>query len=147
MLTSNTCTDIRGSAEHLSPIALFVYARLDHTKRTIEALRKNFFAFDSDLIVFSDAAPNAEMEVTVEKVRAYISDIQGFRSVSVYLRSRNFGLAKSIIDGVTQVLLDYDRVIVMEDDLVTSPYFLKYMNESLERYADDERVIIKGWGL
>jgi putative methyltransferase (TIGR04325 family) len=124
-----------------SPIALFVYARPDHTRRTVESLSRNPEAADSDLIIFSDAAQTTDKEEAVKRVRDYVAGIEGFRSLTIHHRSENFGLAKSIIEGVTQVLIEHERVIVLEDDMETSPYFLRYMNEALGRYANDESVI------
>ncbi len=123
-----------------SPVVLFTYSRLDHTRRTVEALLQNDLASQSDLIVYSDAARSIDKQNTVEEIRAYLAAISGFRSVTIKHRMENYGLAKSIIQGVTEVLQQLDRVIVLEDDLVTSKYFLTYMNDALERYADDERV-------
>lgn len=124
-----------------APVALFVYGRLDHTRRTVEALAKNHGAPDTDLIVFSDAAKNPGATAAVHDVRSYLRAIRGFRSVRIIEREANLGLAKSIIGGVTAVLGERERVIVVEDDLVTSPWFLRYMNDGLEEYASDDRVI------
>lgn len=124
-----------------APITLFVYNRPNHTRRTVEALRANAMANESDLIVYSDA-PKAEAQAEkVREVRNYVRGIQGFKSLTVIERETNYGLARSIIDGVTATLDKYGRIIVLEDDMVTSPYFLTYMNEALEKYADDSRVI------
>ena len=109
--------------------------------QTVEALLRNTMASQSDLIIFSDAARSPEKQTAVDEVRAYLASIRGFRSVTIYYRSHNFGLAKSIISGVTQVLAEHERIIVLEDDMVTSPHFLTYMNQALERFANDERVI------
>ena len=124
-----------------TPIALFVYARPNHTRRTVESLLKNSEAASSDLIVFSDAARTPSKEEAVQRVREYVSCIKGFRSLTVHHRPENYGLAKSIIEGVTQVLEEHEKMVVLEDDMVTSAHFLTYMNESLERFADDERVV------
>jgi len=124
-----------------APIALFVYARPDHAHRTVEALLKNPEAKSSDLIVFSDAARTPDKEESVRRVREYVASIKGFRSLIVHHRPQNFGLAKSIIDGITQVLANHECVIVLEDDLETSPHFLRYMNEALDRFAEEESVI------
>src|SRR5258705_101338 len=113
-----------------APIALFAYRRLDHVRRTIEGLLANPEADTSALIVFADAASNATTEHEVAAVRRYLRGVSGFGSVTIVERERNFGLANSIIAGVTEVLRTSDRVIVVEDDLVTSPYFLHYMNEA-----------------
>lgn len=124
----------------LAPILLFVYNRPQHVKRAISSLLQNREAAASDLYVFSDAARSAEDAAAVEMVRKEIADIQGFRSVSVVKRNENFGLARSIIEGVTSIVNRYGRVIVLEDDLVVSPYFLRFMNDALEVYKDEPRV-------
>lgn len=128
-------------SENLAPIALFVYNRPDHTKRTIEALKQNEQAAESDLIIFSDAPRKPETVAAVQQVRDYIRTIGGFKSVSIIERSENFGLANSIIDGVTKLCNEYGRIIVLEDDLVTSPYFLQFMNDSLNLYEYDAKVV------
>ena len=124
----------------LAPILLFVYNRPQHVKRALGSLLQNREATASDLYVFSDAARSAEDAAAVEMVREEIADIQGFRSVSVVERNENFGLARSIIEGVTSIVNRYGRVIVLEDDLVVSPYFLRFMNDALEVYKDEPRV-------
>ena len=125
----------------LAPVALFVYARPDHTRRTIEALLMNTCALETDLIVFADAAINSRVQSSVDQVRLYVANISGFKSLTVYHRPYNYGLANSIISGVSDVLHQYGRVIVLEDDMLTSPYFLAYMNQALDKYIDDDRVI------
>jgi hypothetical protein len=125
----------------LAPIALFVYNRPGHTRQTVEALLANTAANQTLLHVFSDAPKNEAASSAVAEVRSYIRSIAAFKSVTIVERERNFGLARSIIDGVTSLCEKYGRVIVMEDDLVTSPYFLQFMNEGLDLYERDERVI------
>jgi hypothetical protein len=127
--------------KQIAPIALFVYNRLHHTRRTVDSLKKNTLAGVSELVIFSDAPKTEVHSEKVREVRQYIRQIEGFKSVSIIERDSNFGLARSIIDGVTRVVKKYGRIIVLEDDMVTSPYFLTYMNEALEKYADDERVV------
>lgn len=124
----------------LAPIVLFVYNRLEHTRQTIEALQKNVLAIHSDLIIFSDA-PKTELQAEiVGKVRQYVHQIDGFKSVRIVERPINLGLANSIIDGVTLVVNQYNRVIVLEDDMVTSSFFLQYMNDGLNVYEKNEDV-------
>jgi hypothetical protein len=125
----------------LAPITLFVYNRPVHTRLTVEALKKNDLAKDSHLIVFSDAPKSESQAEAVREVRKYIRSITGFRSVSIVEREWNWGLANSIIDGVTSLVNKFGRVIVLEDDLLTSPHFLAYMNTSLETYQNEERVM------
>jgi GT2 family glycosyltransferase len=125
----------------LAPIALFVYNRPEHTRKTIAALKKNTLASASDLIVFSDAPKTSQLDSSVQEVRAILGSIDGFKSVKIIERDKNWGLSKSIIDGVSRVCCDYGKVIVLEDDLVTSPYFLKFMNDGLDYYESEIRVI------
>ena len=131
---------------NLAPIVLFVYNRLDHTKQTIEALQKNELASDSELFIYSDAAKNETAQEKVHEVREYIKNIEGFKKVTIIKREKNWGLANSIIDGVTKIVNEYGKIIVLEDDLVTSPYFLKFMNKALEFYKNEKKVWhISGW--
>lgn len=124
-----------------APIVLFVFARHSHTLRTLEALSVNLLAEQSDLIVYADAARNEKDAVQVHAVRDLVHAVSGFRSLIVIERETNFGLARNIIEGVSDVLRQHERIIVLEDDMVTSPYFLTYMNQALELYAQDDRVI------
>jgi len=124
-----------------APIALFAYNRPWHTRRTVEALQRNALAERSDLFIFSDAPKRPDSADAVRQVRDYIKTISGFKSINIVERAQNFGLAKSIIDGATYLSNQCGRFIVLEDDIVTSPHFLTFMNEALRRYADDDRVI------
>ena len=124
----------------LAPVVLFVYNRLYCLKRCINALRENQLADESDLIIFSDGYKGIIDKKAVEEVRVYIHTISGFRNVTIIEREKNFGLADSIVRGVTDILKVEDKIIVLEDDLITSPIFLKYMNDALEIYRYDENV-------
>lgn len=125
----------------LAPIALFVYNRPAHTRQTVEALQKNEFATESELFIFSDAPKKPEAAAAVSEVRQYIRTISGFKSVGIIERDRNWGLANSVIDGVTRLCDEHGRAIVLEDDLLTSTYFLRFMNEALARYQDAPQVM------
>jgi hypothetical protein len=123
-----------------APIALFVYNRPWHTRQTVEALLNNELASDSDLIVFSDAARDSAAGAAVCEVRRFVESVAGFRSLKIVARASNLGLAGSIIEGVTSVCNEYGRVVVVEDDLVTAPSFLGFMNQSLRMYEGDAAV-------
>jgi hypothetical protein len=124
----------------LAPIALFVYNRPEHTKRTVEALAANALAAESDLVVFSDGPKNDDAVSKVEQVHSFVDEIKGFASVRIIKRDRNMGLANSLIMGVTQVVSEYGKIIVLEDDLVASKFFLDYMNDGLDLYDNDVEV-------
>ena len=125
---------------NLAPIALFTYSRADHTRQAVESLLQNKEAAESDLFIFSDGPKTEAKREAVEENRQYIHTISGFKSIHIVEHEKNQGLANSLIAGITDVVNKYGRVIVVEDDLVLSPYFLKFMNDALEKYKDDERV-------
>jgi len=126
---------------NFAPIVLFTYKRLWHTKQTVEALQKNLYADQSELFIFSDGAKNEKDELKVKEVREYLKTIKGFKKIEIIERDKNWGLANNIIDGVTEIVNNFGKVIVLEDDIITSPYFLKYMNEALERYEEEKKVM------
>jgi len=124
-----------------APIALFVYNRPEHTRRTLNYLKNNLLADESRLYIFSDA-PKTDADIAqVDEVRALIKNAEGFKSVKVIERKTNLGLANSIIAGVTQLVNEYEKVIVFEDDLLSSPYTLTYFNQALDRYANTDNVM------
>lgn len=125
----------------LAPICLFTYNRPSHTRRTVEALLANEGAEQTDLIIFSDHPKTSADDNLVEQVREYLKTISGFHNVTICERSINFGLAKSIISGVSETIQNYGKAIVVEDDILTSPYFLSFMNSALDVYEMDDRVI------
>jgi hypothetical protein len=125
----------------LAPIALFTYNRPEHTRLTLEALAKNELASDSDLIIYSDGPKNDAGAGKVQAVRNYLHTVSGFKSITINEKEKNCGLANSIINGVTEVVNKYGIIIVLEDDMVTSPYFLRYMNDALKIYQNEEKVI------
>lgn len=130
----------------LAPIVLFVYNRLDHTQKTVQALLDNQLADKSTIFIFSDGAKDNKERYKVNQVREYIKTIDGFKKINIINRDKNYGLADSIIDGVTKIISEFDKVIVLEDDLVSSPFFLKYMNEALDHFKDIKDVYhISGW--
>ena len=129
---------------NLAPIVLFVYNRPQHMRQTVDALQKNILAPDSDLIIYADGPKDGEMTDSILKVRAYIKNISGFKSVKIIEQEKNKGLAPSVIAGVREVVNEYGKIIVIEDDVLSSPYFLNFMNESLEIYEQDRKVLSIG---
>lgn len=124
-----------------APILLFTYCREKNTQETIEYLLKNEEAKDSDLFIYSDAAKNEASKEQVAEVRSYLYSIKGFKSVTIIERKENWGLAKNIISGVTEVVNQFGVVIVLEDDHSVSPFFLKFMNEALTKYKDNKDIV------
>lgn len=128
----------------LAPITLFCYNRPEHLRRTVEALQKNELASESELIIYSDGPKTDADAAKVNAVREYIRTISGFKSVKINASPANKGLASSVIDGVTEVVNQYGRIIVLEDDVLTSKYFLKFMNDALNTYENCTEVLAIG---
>ena len=124
----------------LAPIILFVYNRPKHTEIVLNALKKNTLAKNSLLYVFSDAAKKEKDFENVNKVREIISNISGFKEVVITEAETNIGCADSIISGITKVINEHGKAIIVEDDILTSPNFLEFMNEALDKYESDKRI-------
>ncbi|WP_201775670.1 glycosyltransferase [Photobacterium angustum] len=109
-------------------------------------MKCNLLAKESDLIIYSDAGKDKGSQANVDSVRDYLLNVDGFKSISIIYRKENYGLAKNISEGVTEVINKYGKAIILEDDLVTSPYFLKFMNDALAKYQKNKNVWhISGW--
>jgi len=125
---------------NLSPIALFIFKRPEHTRRTLESLAQNPEFAASPLFVYCDGSRNVSDVVLVEATRQLVRNWP-HPNKTIIERDRNWGLANSIIDGVTCQCNTHGKVIVLEDDIVVSKFFLNYMNTALLKYEDDDRVI------
>lgn len=123
-----------------APIVIFCYRRLEVLKKTVESLLKNKECKDSLCFIFSDGPKDENDAYYVKQVREYIRSITGFKKTTIIESSVNKGLASSIIDGVTRVVNQYGKIIVLEDDLLVGAHFLKYMNDALELYKEDNDV-------
>lgn len=123
-----------------APVALFIYNRPDLTGRTLEALAENRLAEKTHIYVFADGARREEDKARVDQARAAVAAARGFADVTLIASQANRGLSRSILSGVSRVTAEHGRAIALEDDIVTSPHFLAYMNDALDRYAEDDRV-------
>jgi hypothetical protein len=126
--------------ETLAPIVLFCYNRLDTLQQTVESLQQNYWAEESELFIFSDGAKKVEDEPVIAQVRDYLKTITGFKKIVITEAVKNKGLANSIIGGVHEIINRYDKVIVLEDDLVSSRNFLLYMNKALDYYKNNPKI-------
>lgn len=124
----------------LAPVVLFVYKRFQHTAGVIESLKQCNLAGESRLFIYSDGAKNETDREGVAKVRQYLHSIQGFAQICITERENNFGLAKNVIEGVSEIINQYGKVIVIEDDFIFSPHFLTFMNDALDYYKDNPKV-------
>ena len=127
----------------LAPIALFVYNRPKHTEAVLKALLENDLADQSILYIFADGPKETASEAVLEaiaEVKSIIRKNKWCKEVHIFEAQKNKGLANSVIDGINYALNTHERIIVLEDDIVPSIGFLKYMNEGLEIYKDSDQV-------
>ena len=92
------------------------------------------------LYVFCDGPRCSQDVEPVEATRREVQRVLPSES-NIVFREENWGLGKSIIEGTNRLTEKFGTVIVIEDDLVTSKYFLKYMQDALNLYADAEQVM------
>lgn len=131
----------------LAPIILFIYNRPELTRMTLEALSRNQLADESVLYIFCDGAKDSASHQQINLIheaKEIAKEKNWCSEVIIRESENNLGLAKSIISGVTEIVNKFGRVIVLEDDLETSPYFLKFMNDSLTVYENNKKVISVG---
>ncbi len=130
-------------AKDKAPVVLFVYNRPAHTEKAINSLQKNALAKDTVLYVFADGPKEqatAQDKKHIRETRALFKGLPGFKKVILVEKEKNQGLAASVVAGVTEVVNKHGKVIVLEDDLLVSPYFLDFMNEGLTMYASSPHV-------
>ncbi len=121
-------------------VVLFAYSRPELSLRVLNSLLGNPEAALTDLVVYLDGPRNEPDRIVGDSITEMVKNLSGFRSVKLIRAEKNKGLAKSIVDGVTAQLLDHESVIVMEDDIEVAPTFLRYMNDGLNLYKDEEKV-------
>lgn len=134
--------------ERTAPVAMFVYNRANNARQTLEALMRNTLARETDLFVFSDGGRDKRSWKQVRALRQMLREMREdalkhgrLRSMTLVEREKNIYLEENILQGIAQVMRDHDRIIVLEDDIVTGPYFLQWMNEGLDLYEDNPRVM------
>lgn len=129
-----------------APIALFAFNRPEHLQRTLASLSANELAAASDLTIFCDGPRTDEESALTDAVREIASQVNGFASISVVPRDKNLGCADSVIAGLHAMFAMHERVVVIEDDVVSSPYMLRYLNTGLEKYAQNKVVFnVSAW--
>lgn len=129
---------------NLAPIVIFSYDRPDHLSKVLTALAKNDLADQSVLYIYCDGAKDTASEEQRERIvrnREVAHAATGFKELHVIERPKNIGLKDNIVGAVTEIVNQYGRIITLEDDIITSVGFLKYMNDALECYKDEERVM------
>ncbi len=130
----------RKNKTQYAPIALFVWNRIDHPMQGIKNLLQNSEAKYTDLYIFSDGPRYIDDEEKIKSLRNKLHKIHGFKSVTVFERKTNYGLAINLIDGISRILETNDSVIVLEDDILVNTNFLAFMNQCLQKYKNNKEI-------
>lgn len=125
----------------LAPVLIATHTRINHLAQTIDALKQNLWAECTDLFIASDAASCDDEKQKVKEIREYLKSISGFKSVNLIARDENYGHFNNFQSATDLIFTKYEKIIKLEDDIVTGPYFLKFMNDALNLYADDNKVV------
>lgn len=132
----------------LAPIIVFAFIRKDTLERVINSLKKNYLSKDSHLFIFIDGPRNDNDTQLSTNVKKYCESVDGFKSITIHTNKINKGLDPSIIDGVTEIINKFGKAIILEDDIITAPNFLNYMNFCLDKFENDDRIMsVSGWGI
>ena len=125
----------------LAPIIIFAFNRPDALSNTIQSLLNNPESVDSEIYFFVDGPREKKGEKEkVSKVHELVKAVKGFKSVHYFFSSENKGLGPSIIEGVTKIINQYGKAIVLEDDLVFAPNFLSFINQGLNLYEENKKI-------
>ena len=124
-----------------APVLIFAFNRPIHLDKTLEALKLNLLSDKTEIFIFIDGPRNNSDIELVDGVRKRARLQNGFKSITIFEQEKNIGLAKSIINGVSKIMSEYGKAIILEDDIITSPYFLLYMNEGLNKYLNEDSVM------
>lgn len=127
-----------------APVILFAFTRISSLKETVKALQSNYLASQTPLFVYIDKAENPDLVPNNTQVKDFVKTITGFQSVKLIFNKKNKGLDTNVIDAVSEVLKTYDRCICVEDDIITTPNFLDYMNQALDFYQTNSNVMSIG---
>ena len=118
-----------------------VYDRLDCLEKCIESLKKCEDYSRTVLYISSDAAYKIEDKIKIESVRKYIKTISGFKEVIPIVADENKGLKLAYEFATNLVFSQHQTLIFLEDDIVVAPNFLQFMNDGLEFYKNDSKII------
>lgn len=126
--------------KNFAPIVVFCYIKLNSLKKLFQSLKRNKNYKNHRIIIFSDGPKNSKEISKIKKVRSFLKNIKGYKKIKIIKRKKNFGLASNIVNGVTEVLKKEDSAIFLEDDIIVSCDFLKYMNLNLNKYKNTKKI-------
>jgi hypothetical protein len=127
----------------LAPVALFAYKRLSTLKKAVAALERCKGFRDTRVTVFCDMPGSGRIQDAApsKALQTWAAKWCEKNGAELRIAPENLGLRRSIVSGVTDMLSQAESVIVLEDDIVTSPSFLVFMNQALQAYRDRDDIM------
>lgn len=125
-------------------VAVFPYNRLNYIKLTVDALLKNPESSTYPFYFFADGNLS---DPKILEVSNYL-DSTPFNHKYIIRRNQQFGPCRNIVNGISYLFneIGYDRVIILEDDIVVSKTFLKFIiNLSDYWHKYDNVGYVTGW--
>ncbi len=105
-----------------SAILLLGFNRIDYFTKVLSSLEKNKAAYEHDIFVYVDGGPNAKQEEIKQLIKT-----SKFSDATIVCRANNWGIGRHLIDARRHLFdeLKYDRVLLLEDDLVLGENYVE----------------------
>jgi hypothetical protein len=126
--------------KQLAPIVVFAYRRKKKLQNLINSLLKNNESKNTLIYFFQDSYKDLDDKNDVARVKKYISGVEGFKKKIIISRKKNIGLSNNLISGINFIFKKHNKAIFLEDDLVVSVNFIKFMNQALDKYCKNKKV-------
>lgn len=124
------------------PILFLIFNRLDTTEQVFAEIRKQQ---PQKLYVAADG-PRAHKEGEAERCQEtrdfVMNHIDWDCEVHTLFRDENLGCRRAVSSAISWFFEQEEMGIVLEDDCLPDPSFFNYTSELLEKYQDDERVMM-----
>ena len=124
-----------------TPVALFLFNRPEETQRVFTTIAA---AKPRHLLLVADGPRNTEEAALCEQTRAVVQRVDWECKVETLFSDVNLGCGLRVSSGLDWVFERVPEAIILEDDCLPAPSFFPFCEELLEKYRDDERIMMIG---
>lgn len=124
-----------------TPILFLIFNRPDTTIMVFEEIRKRKPKY---LYVAADGPrknKDGEVELCLQ-TRDIIKQVDWDCDVKTLFREQNLGCGKAVSSAITWFFENVEQGIILEDDCLPHPDFFNYCKELLDKYKDNEKVML-----
>jgi hypothetical protein len=122
-----------------APVALFIFNRPMQTARVFSQIAH---MRPRQLFVVADGPRGPEEIAACAAAREVCECVDWPCDVHRHYSETNVGCRRRMSSGIDWVFSQVERAILLEDDCLPDPTFFPFCEELLERYAEDERVMM-----